>query len=67
MSFEEFLMAINDEKSLKILRGFQPENSIASIVHEHFLTLLRHYFIVGGLPEVVEVYRKNRTNLFTLF
>ena len=64
MSFEEFLMATGDEKSLQIIRNLPKVNSIPEIVHEHLWNELKRYFVVGGLPEVVSCYLENKENLF---
>ena len=64
MSFEEFLMANGDEKSLEILRNFKVGSTIAEIIHEHLWDMLKRYFVVGGLPEVVSCYLKHKENLF---
>lgn len=66
MSFEEFLIAGGD-KSLPIFQSIHPEDKIAEIVHEHLWNMLKHYFIVGGLPEVVATYLNNKDNLFEAF
>jgi predicted AAA+ superfamily ATPase len=64
MCFEEFLMANEDEKSLQILRNLHIGSSIPSIVHEHLWNELKKYFVIGGLPEVVSCYLKNKEDLF---
>ncbi len=67
MSFEEFLMAIEDDKSLQIMRKLTLTGKISEIVHEHLWNRLKHYFIVGGLPEIVASYSENKNNLFEAF
>lgn len=64
MSFEEFLMANHDDKSLQILQNLHAQDKIPEIVHEHLWSELKRYFIVGGLPEVVACYCDNKKNLF---
>jgi uncharacterized protein len=64
MCFEEFLMANEDEKSLQILRNLHIGNSIPAIVHDHLWNELKKYFIIGGLPEAVSCYLKNKDDLF---
>lgn len=66
ISFEEFLMA-REDKSLTIFQEFNSKNKIAGIVHEHLWDVLKHYFIVGGLPEVVVTYIANKDNPFEAF
>lgn len=67
MCFEEFLMANEDQKSLQILRSLQIGSSIPAIVHEHLWNELKKYFVIGGLPEVVSCYLKNKDDLFLAF
>jgi hypothetical protein len=64
MSFEEFLMANEDVKSLQIIQNYNPSDQIGAVVHEHLWEQLKRYFVVGGLPEVVSTYCKNKNNLF---
>jgi hypothetical protein len=67
MSFEEFLMANEDHKSLQIIRNIKPSDKIPEIVHEHLWEQLKHYFVVGGLPEVVATYCEKKGDLFEAF
>jgi len=60
MSFEEFLMANEDEKSLRVIHS----GKIPEIAHEHLWEQLKRYFVVGGLPEAVATYCNNKDNLF---
>jgi len=66
MSFEEFLMATED-KALPLIQKINAMDTIPEIVHEHLWEQLKHYFIVGGLPEAVATYAKNKDNLFEAF
>lgn len=63
MSFEEFLMA-NDDKALPFIENI---SSIPEIVHEHLWDRLKHYFIVGGLPEAISTYLEHKNDLYTAF
>ncbi len=69
MSFEEFLMANKDQRSLEILEGALKTLTVPDIVHEHLWEQLKRYFIVGGLPEAVAVYcaHHNTGSLFEAF
>ncbi len=64
MSFEEFLMAL-DDKGLHFFQNLDLKSPIQKQAHDHLL--LKHYFIVGGLPEAVLTYRTNRIELFETF
>lgn len=67
MSFYEFLQALNDEKSIKFLDELKFESTIPDIVHQHLWERLKWYFVVGGLPEVVEIFCSNHDNLYEAF
>ncbi|MCP4147445.1 MAG: DUF4143 domain-containing protein [bacterium] len=67
MSFEEFLLAIDDERSYDRLCSINYPDTIPGVIHQRLMDRLREYFIVGGLPEVVETYRENRDNKVEAF
>lgn len=59
MSFEEFLLAVDDRRSFNKIRSIEPGETVAPVIHQHLMERLKEYFVVGGLPEVVEVYRED--------
>lgn len=65
LSFYEFLMAMDDEKSLAILQDINFQTTMPEIAHRHLWEQLKLYFVVGGLPEAVNVFLKNKHNLYT--
>lgn len=67
MSFEEFLLGIEDVKSYDFLLEYKPVEPIPEIIHSHLWRQLLKYFVVGGLPEVVKTYRENKDDLFNAF
>jgi predicted AAA+ superfamily ATPase len=67
ISFEEFLLASADVKSLEFIQNFKTTDKTPEIIHEHIWNQLKYYFIVGGLPEVVSAYCKYKENLFEAF
>ncbi len=67
MSFEEFLMADEDNKSVEILRKLTLSGTIPEIIHEHLWNQMKRYFVVGGMPEAVSTYCENKDNLFVAF
>lgn len=54
MCFEEFLLNINEEIMLKNLKAQNWEALLP--FHEKLISLLRLYYFVGGMPEVVNEY-----------
>ncbi|MCP5050888.1 MAG: ATP-binding protein [bacterium] len=59
MSFEEFLLAVGDERAYKKLQSIQYPATITPTIHRHLAQRLKEYFVVGGLPEAVTAYCKN--------
>jgi predicted AAA+ superfamily ATPase len=69
MGFEEFLLAMNEQR----LAAFLAEeviasriaggNSIPEVFHEKLLGLFREYLLVGGMPAAVARYRRERSLL----
>lgn len=57
MSFYEFLEATESEQLVDYLLNFQPANALSEPISTKLATALRQYYIVGGMPEVVETWR----------
>ncbi|NGX43615.1 MAG: hypothetical protein K940chlam7_01913 [Chlamydiae bacterium] len=65
MSFIEFLMAIGDEQAVELLNQVSETSVISDFIHNHLWEQLKKYFIVGGLPEVVAIFREHQEDLYT--
>lgn len=61
LDFEEFLWAVGkSEKTLSVLREyFERKEKVDNGIHEQFMSLLREYMVVGGMPEVVNTFLKS--------
>lgn len=57
MSFEEFLMAMGEKQLLRIMHDHDYE--LLNSLHDKCKDLLRQYYYVGGMPEVVKAYVEN--------
>ena len=57
MDFEEFLMAMGERQLLNIMQDHDYE--LVNSLHEKCKDLLRQYYYVGGMPEVVKSYIDN--------
>ena len=55
-SFEEFLLAGEEDLLLKSLRSFTVHHQISQELHQRFLECLESFMEVGGLPEVAVTY-----------
>jgi predicted AAA+ superfamily ATPase len=58
MSFEEFLIALNRENLVNLYK--QKEYEIIKALKNEYVSLLKSYYFVGGMPEVVDSYVKER-------
>ncbi len=56
LSFFEFLDAMGEEKLRLAFEGIDKEEPINEALHNKAIDLLRQYFIVGGMPEAVQIY-----------
>jgi len=61
MDFEEFLLAMNEEILINLIKdSYENSKKISSAVHEKALNLYKIYLITGGMPE--SVYNMVNTN-----
>ncbi len=58
LSFNEFLLAVGEEALSQTL--LSADHSLISLFHTKYLNLLRQYYYVGGMPEVVADYAQRR-------
>lgn len=55
-SFEEYLMATGEDKSLEMIRNLQ----IQDYAHDKLTDLFWQYTIIGGMPEIIKDFSENR-------
>ena len=67
MSFHEFLVAVGDDIYAELLEQLTRTTTIPTVAHQHLWRRLQHYFITGGLPEVVSLYVAGQEDLFSCF
>ncbi len=64
MDFEEFLWAIGDNLTFAFLREhFVKKMPLGNSMHKKMMELFRTYLCVGGMPQAIEQYVKDKTNL----
>jgi hypothetical protein len=69
LGFEEFLLAMDEERLASALREeMEPEKvaggkAVPEPLHERLLGLFREFLLVGGMPAVVDRYRQSRSLL----
>lgn len=56
MSFAEFIIAMGKEKYIQLFENWQTDREIPSVYTEKLERLLKEYYIVGGMPAVVQEY-----------
>jgi len=56
LSFLEFLDAVGEKKSRKIIEACSWDNLPSTAIHEHLISLIKRYSIIGGMPAVVSEY-----------
>jgi len=64
-TFAEFLGAVGEDKSLSIYN----EDDIPQYAHDKMLLLFRRYATIGGMPEIIDNYSKNKdlTSLVSIY
>jgi uncharacterized protein len=62
LDFEEFLMAIGENKALEIYKS----NEIPDYAHDKLLQLFHKYVLIGGMPEIVNEYSKDNIQINSL-
>lgn len=61
MDFEEFLWAMGEDRTVDILRGFYDgRKPVGEAVHRRMMDLFRSYMVVGGMPQAVVAFLKNK-------
>ena len=63
LSFEEFLAAVNEKELRATLAKIDLHHPPSESVHERLLKLLGEYFLVGGMPAVINSYLANRSSV----
>ena len=61
MSFSEFLRATGPEMFADFVENFKKGDNLPEVIGERLATFLRQYYITGGMPEVVEVWRNTHS------
>ncbi len=58
LNFFEFLIAMGEKELVIMLEEMTHPKSISEIFHNKLTSLLKYYFIIGGMPEAVATYLK---------
>lgn len=61
LDFEEFLWALGDETTIPLIRNcFDKKISLGDSVHRKIMNEFRQYVLVGGMPQSVNAYLKEK-------
>ena len=61
MDFEEFLWAMGDEATVPLLRQcFESKMPLGQALHRKIMNDFRQYILVGGMPQAVLAYQKDK-------
>ncbi|MBS0648969.1 MAG: ATP-binding protein [Verrucomicrobia bacterium] len=60
-SFEEFLVASNQEGLLDYLKAFEWNKEIPEALHNRLMSLVKEYVVIGGMPAAVETWIIDRS------
>ncbi len=60
LSFEEFLLALDEQMLLELLPDALDNGTLPEMAHVKLWERLKEYFVVGGMPEVVLTYISQR-------
>ncbi len=67
MNFEEFLEAVETNKLFEFYENFKPDKTYSDFIHEKLWNNLKIYFITGGMPEIVNLYKEKKELDYKLF
>ena len=61
LDFEEFLWAMGDEITYPFIKEhYEKKSPLGQLMHKTIMKAFREYMLVGGMPQAVEQYVKNR-------
>ncbi len=63
MSFDEFLMANQEDALIELKKEASPENPLYPAFHEKLKEYLRYFLLIGGMPEAVKTFISNRSDM----
>lgn len=63
LSFHEYLVSQNHERLLEYLEDVSIQRPLEPFIHDQLLLSLREYFMIGGMPSVVQCFIETRSFL----
>ncbi len=63
MSFDEFLLANNEDALIELKRNASPVSPLNPAFHEKLKDYLKRFLMIGGMPEAVKTFIGNSSNI----
>lgn len=60
MSFIEFLVAIDEDLIVKEIIHHELSHELTDVIHKKILEYVAQYLVIGGMPEIVENWKKTK-------
>lgn len=67
MSFEEFLQGVGEDRLYELITRHDFSRPLPLSAHDRLWELWKQYLVVGGLPEVVQIFSAQKSNLYDAF
>ena len=64
-SFEEFILALNEDMLHEAYRQAHPQNPLSQPIHQELIKLLKIFLVIGGMPEAVAKYVETKSFLMS--
>ena len=64
LSFDEFLGGVKKTRLAELLENEELQEPLPRIAHDQLWKLWKIYLVIGGLPEAINIYRKNLENQY---
>jgi len=64
LSFDEFLGGVKKTRLTELLENEELQEPLPRIAHDQLWELWKIYLVIGGLPEAINIYRKNLENQY---
>lgn len=65
LSFSEFLQALGEERLFYAIQEISLQEPFDSAIHKHLMNFVRQYFLVGGMPAVIQTFLETQSYLET--
>lgn len=66
MSFDEFLLANNEDALIELKKNASELNPLNQAFHEKLKDYLKKFLIIGGMPEAIQAFISNKTDIYAI-